>query len=468
MKIMMVTNNNLTRSNRTSVLVTQLVSIAPLAVFRVLFGGMMLASIIRFTLKGWINTLYIKPVFYFSYYGFEWVKPLSDPGMYILFLVMALAALFLMLGLFYRFSAILFFTTFTYVELIDKTNYLNHYYFVSIIAFLLIFLPAGCYFSLDAYRKPQMRLTQIPRLFILILQLQLGIVYFFAGVAKLNADWLLHAMPLRIWLPAHTDFPLIGSLLDKVWIAYFFSWFGALYDLSIPFLLLFKKTRGLAYFFVIAFHLMTFFLFQIGMFPFIMIICTLIFFPENIHQRILEIFTRIIDRFKFPQRAVTDKTYTFAPFIKQSFFLLLIVHFTLQVLIPFRFLLYPGKLFWTEQGYRFSWRVMLMEKAGKAFFYVTDPATKRSGEAMMDHDLTANQEKMMATQPDMILQYAHFLKDKYIGLGIKKPEIRVESYVSLNGSGSRLFIDKSVDLTKEQESFKPKDWILPFEEQQKP
>jgi hypothetical protein len=468
MKIMMVTDNNLTRINRISILATQLVSIAPLAVFRILFGGMMLVSIIRFTLKGWIYTLYIKPAFYFSYYGFEWVKPLGDPGMYILFFVMALAALFLMIGLFYRFSAILFFITFTYVELIDKTNYLNHYYFVSIIAFLLIFLPAGSYFSLDTYRKPQTRFTHIPRLFILILQLQLGIVYFFAGVAKLNTDWLFHAMPLRIWLPAHTDFPLIGPLLDKVWIAYFFSWFGACYDLSIPFLLLFKKTRALAYFFVIAFHLMTFFLFQIGMFPFIMIICTLIFFPENVHQRILEKIKKITGRLKIPMRAVTDKTYTFAPFVRQSLTALLIIHFTLQILIPFRFLLYPGKLFWTEQGYRFSWRVMLMEKAGKAFFYVTDRATKRSGETMMDHDLTANQEKMMATQPDMILQYAHFLKSKYQALGIKDPEIRVESYVSLNGSGSRLFIDKTIDLTKECESFKSKGWILPFEEKKKP
>jgi hypothetical protein len=461
---MMVTDANLTRSNPIGTLTSQLVSIAPLAVFRILFGGMMLTSIIRFSLKGWIYTLYIKPVFYFSYYGFEWVKPLGDPGMYFLFFAMALAALFLMLGLFYRYAAVLFFATFTYVELIDKTNYLNHYYFVSIVAFLMILLPAGSYFSLDALRKPQTRLTHIPRLFILILQFQLGMVYFFAGLAKLNADWLLGAMPLRIWLPAHTDLPLIGFLLDKVWIAYFFSWFGALYDLSIPFLLLFKKTRGLAYFFVIAFHLMTFFLFQIGMFPFIMIICTLIFFPEQVHQRILEKFRTIFSRLKFPVKLNTDKVHTFNPLIKRLLIGLLVVHFALQILIPFRYLLYPGKLFWTEQGYRFSWRVMLMEKAGKAFFYVTDGVTKRSGETMMDGDLTANQEKMMATQPDMILQYAHFLKTKYQTLGIKDPQIRVECYVTLNGSGSRLFIDKTVDLTRKQEGFKTKDWILPFEE----
>lgn len=436
------------------------VSIAPLAMFRVLFGGMMLISILRFACKGWIYKLYIKPVFYFSYYGFEWVKPLGDPGMYILFTIMGVAALFLMLGFFYRFSAILFFLTFTYVELIDKTNYLNHYYFVSIIAFLLILVPAGDYFSIDVRRKPQKTITRIPRLFILILQFQLGLVYFYAGIAKLNPDWLFQAMPLRIWLPAHTDLPLIGTLMDKAWIAYFFSWFGAIYDLSIPFLLLFRKTRGWAYFFVVFFHIMTFLLFQIGMFPFIMIICTLIFFPESLHQRIIAGMSKL---FRLTFEPAVDKNYIFAIPVKRLLVGLIIVHFTFQLLVPFRYLLYPGKLFWTEQGFRFSWRVMLMEKAGKAFFYVTDPVTKRSGETMMDNDLTVNQEKMMATQPDMILQYAHYLKKKYQAQGIANPEIRVECYVTLNGSGSRLFIDKTVDLTKEEDSFKNKNWILPFE-----
>ena len=134
-----------------------------------------------------------------------------------------------------------------------------------------------------------------------------------------------------------------------------------------------------------------------------------------------------------------------------------------SILLPFRYALYPGRLFWTERGYRFSWRVMLMEKVGKAFFYVTDKDSGRSGEAMMNDYLTPNQEKMMATQPDMILQYAHFLKQKYQQQGIKNPEIRVECYVTLNGSGSRLFIDKNVDLTSIEDSFRHKWWVLPFE-----
>ena len=125
---------------------------APLAIFRVCFGFMMFFGILRFWVKGWIETLYIEPIFHFTYYGFSWIK---DWGVYtyILFIVCGLSALFVMVGLFYRTAIILFFLSFTYIELIDKTTYLNHYYLISILSFLLCFIPANATFSLDNFRK---------------------------------------------------------------------------------------------------------------------------------------------------------------------------------------------------------------------------------------------------------------------------------------------------------------------------
>lgn len=436
------------------------VHIAPLVVFRIIFGAVMFSATVRFILKGWIYDLYIKPVFYFSYYGFEWLKPLDSWGMYIVFGIMALSYLLVMLGYYYRIAIITAFLTFTYVELIDKTNYLNHYYFVSIISFLLIFLPAHRYFSIDVIRKPFLRITQIPQWTIAAIKFQLAIVYIYAGLAKLNYDWLFRAMPLKIWLPANIHLPIIGSFMDYEWTAYFFSWFGALYDISIVFFLMNRRTRFIAYIFVVIFHVMTKLLFPIGMFPYVMIFCTLIFFSEDFHKRLINFFSR----WKSLKPVIKNEinlTYQ----LKNKFILYVFaVHFILQIIIPWRFLLYPGKLFWTEQGYRFSWRVMLMEKAGTTFFYVREPDTGRESEVMNCDYLTKNQEKMMATQPDMILQFAHFLKKKYQDMGIKNPEVRVESYVSLNGSGSRLFLDSTIDLIKERENFFSKRWILPFVE----
>ena len=121
---------------------------APLAVFRILFGLMMLISIIRFWSYGWIDKLYIQPKLFFSYYGFEWVKPIGDYT-YLLFAICGISAFFVALGYRYRISIIVFFLSFTYIELMDKTTYLNHYYFISLLSFLLIFLPANAHFSVD-------------------------------------------------------------------------------------------------------------------------------------------------------------------------------------------------------------------------------------------------------------------------------------------------------------------------------
>ena len=113
---------------------------------------MMLFSIIRFWAKGWIEKLYIDPVFHFKYYGFEWVTDLGS-NIYLLFIICGLSSFFLILGLYYRAAIIIFFLSFTYIELIDKTTYLNHYYFVSVLSFLMCWLPAANYFSIDACRK---------------------------------------------------------------------------------------------------------------------------------------------------------------------------------------------------------------------------------------------------------------------------------------------------------------------------
>jgi len=435
--------------------------IAPLVVLRIAFGAVLFISTVRFIAKGWIHDFFIVPKFHFPFYGFEWIHPMGAAGMYSLYVVMAIAALFITIGLFYRIAAITFFLCFCYAELIDKTYYLNHYYLVSVFTFLLIWVPAHRYFSIDVLRKPSLKVTTVPAWTITIFKLQLGITYFFAGLSKLTYDWLINAMPLRIWLPAKADLPVIGPLLSHEWVAYLFSWAGALFDLSIVFLLSNKKTRRIGYVFVIVFHLLTVCLFQIGMFPYIMLSATLIFFSESFHKTVIQKIRSL-----FTKKSVDNKiplSLYIPDFRRKIIYTLLAVYFVLQLLLPARFLLYPGKLLWTEEGYRFSWRVMLMEKGGTTFFYIKNPATGRKFEVNNAQFLTPYQERMMETQPDMILQYAHILSSEYKKQGIEKPEVTVACYVTLNGTGSQLYIDSTVNLANEKETlFGHNKWILPF------
>ncbi len=105
---------------------------------------------------------------------------------------------------------------------IDKTNYLNHYYFVSLVSFIIIFLPASINFSVDNKIFKRAEISEIPRFFILPLQLQMFMVYFFAGISKLNSDWLLEAQPLKIWLPAFFTLPFDwifnGKRMDSLFV----------------------------------------------------------------------------------------------------------------------------------------------------------------------------------------------------------------------------------------------------------
>ena len=543
------------------------VPIAPLITFRILFGALMMVGALRFMWSGWIERLYGEPVFFFKYYGFEWVQVFDVPGMYLLYGIVALSAGLVMLGLFYRAAIITFFLSFTYAELTDLTNYLNHYYLVCLLAFLLIFLPAQRRFSLDVWRKPKQRLDQVPVWTINMLILQLSIVYFFAGFAKLNPDWLFRAMPLAVWLPAKADLPLIGSLLTLSWMPFAFSWAGALYDLTIPFWLMNRRTRPFAYAAVVVFHVLTRILFNIGLFPFIMIFNTLIFFPASFHEKLLSrigyrrrgepemgireegsvftdaglsgIFSRktIASYKQNPTLQIkgpfdlSEVDASIAPlFCKQStapkpepqwpirpserskvcrnpvsafatseisnvylysasllgvvesllrssrqilsvpsFYklkghclaTLLGVYFLIQLLLPLRYLLYPGNVLWTEEGYRFAWRVMLVEKAGQATFTVEDPATGRRSEVINSDYLTTFQEKQMVIQPDFILQYAHFLAEEYREkYGIENPVVTVDCHVALNGRASRRLIDPDVNLAACRDGLAPKHWIL--------
>lgn len=433
---------------------------APLVVFRLLFGVMMCFSIIRFWYHDWIDLLYIQPKFHFSFYGLEFIKPLGNYT-YILFAICFLAAFFVAIGFKYRIAIITFFLSFTYIELMDKTTYLNHYYFISVLSFLMIFLPANSSFSVDSYRLKKAYKT-IPNWTIDSIKLLLGIVYFYAGIAKLNSDWLFKAMPLKIWLPSKYDLPLIGeTLMQQEWFHYAMSWSGMLYDVTIPFLLLYKRTRWFAFFFVVVFHVFTRILFPIGMFPFIMIVSTLIFFEANFHLKVIALIKRLLNQmFKLNHSIVLAENYSFTN--KKLTVGVVAVFMIIQLVLPFRYLAYPNELFWTEEGYRFSWRVMLMEKMGISTFKIVNSKTGSYFYVDNKDFLTPLQEKQMSFQPDFILEYAHYLGDHFTKQGHKNVEVYVQSYVALNGRPSQPYIDSKIDLYKEKESFKHKTWILPF------
>ncbi len=425
---------------------------ASLVFFRVGFGLLMLWSLLRFWARGWIQAYYIDPAFHFTYSGLAWIKPWTAYGLpqwtlYAHVLVLCVACLAIAGGFFYRTACAVFFLGFTYLELIDKTFYLNHYYAISVLALLLCFLPLDQSFSL---RVP--RLLPLPQWPLWVLRIQVGLIYFFAGLAKINGDWLWAAEPLRRWLPAFSNTPWVGALFLMPVLPWLMSWVGMLFDLTIPFWMSHPRWRRYAYVAVLGFHLLTAWLFPIGLFPWLMMFLALVFFAPNWPLVFL----------KGPQTRLGRPAIHFSEAVLLSpgrrwvlgLFLLW------QCVMPLRHWMYPGNVLWTEEGFRFAWHVMLIEKTGWVEFTLKDPVSGRFW-VLSPQDLTPFQQRMMSTQPDMILQYAHHLVAQRVQQ-YPHLEVYAESYAALNGRPSQLLIDPQVNLRDFDHNLWPKPFLIPL------
>jgi len=432
------------------------IDIASLVVFRIAFGAIMVWEVYRYIAYNRIFRFYIEPAYNFAYEGFNWVTPWSGNGMYIHFIAIAIFGFLMMVGLFYRAAAIGMFFTFTYIFLLDKAQYLNHFYLVSLISFIMIFIPAHRSFSLDAKIWPKNKSNQVPFWGLALLRFQIGIPLLYGGFAKMNSDWL-QAQPLQIWLSDNGDFPLIGSFIVTKAGAYTLSYGGLLFDLCIVPLLVWRKTRMLGLAAAILFNLMNAKLWNIGIFPWFMIAGTLLFLEPNWPRRLLGKFTNLkiktinLLRVEVPLRQ------------RKIILSLLGVFAAIQILLPFRHFLYPGNVSWTEEGHRFSWHMKLRGKAGWVRFYAENPKTGQKEIVAINPYLSSRQYRKMSSRPDMILQFSHFLADRYrINKGWKDVEIRVDSWAALNGRQTQRMIDPKVDLSKEPRKLTHDPWIIPL------
>ena len=422
-----------------------------LIVFRMIFGLLCFLEAVGAVFTGWIRRTLIEPEFTFSFIGFEWLQPLPGNWMYVYYFVMGILGLLIMVGYKYRFSMLMFALMWTATYLMQKSSYNNHYYLLFLLSFLMVFLPANRYASIDVKLNPSLKRLSMPSWCKWVFVLQLFILYTYASIAKLYPDWLDTSV-IAILMKNKASYPIIGELLQQTPVHYVLAYGGILFDgLIIP-LLLYKPTRKYAFLVSIFFHLFNSIVFQIGIFPYLSLAFSLFFFEPKTIQKIF-----------LKKKPFYNSNEVIVPKYSNVLIVCFSIYFLIHISLPLRHHFFEDDVLWTEEGHRLSWRMMLRAKNGRTTYSVIDAETNSPIPIKLNDYLTKKQQRSASTKPDVIWQFAQHLKQDFAKKG-KTVKVYVKSYVSVNGKPSKQLIDPKIDLANEEwHHFKHHDWILPSE-----
>ena len=437
------------------------IDIASLVFFRIALGLLMAWEVCRYFKNESIYHYWLEPRFLFKYYGFSWIHPWPGNWLYIHWAILGVLALFVAFGFLYRISATLMFLSYAYFFLLDEARYVNHTYLICLYCLLLAIVPAHRSFSIDAKMRPSLRSDTVPAWTLWLLRFQMAVVYIFAGLVKLSPDWL-RGEPMRYQLSHATSVPVVGQFFGSEWAVYLISYGGLIFDLFVVPALLWKPTRVAAFCAALFFHLTNALWAVIGMFPWLALAATALFFPPDWPRRILE-------KLEFVRRRKSLKeTRPASPLQRRIVLAGLSVYVAIQLFLPLRHLLYRGGAEWTWAEHRFSWRMFVWTYASIANFYVTDPNSGASSEINLQDYLSARQAPQMGYLPDLPLQFAHYLASVLPDSGSKPLQVQARIFVAINGRKPTLYIDPVVDLAAEPRPLGRPKWLLRNDEPMPP
>lgn len=430
-----------------------------LAVFRVAFGALMVWDCWRFVHHDRIGRYYVEPDFLFTYAGFGWVRPLPEPWIHWAWLGVGVLGAMVMLGLFYRVAIVAFTLLFLYFFLLDKAQYLNHFYLILLFAALLCVIPAHRVWSLDAWRRAPAAPTTVPYAAVFALRAQLEIVLIYAGLVKLGPDWL-NGQPLAMWLAPHVDTAPFGWLLAQPAVIVAGAWGAvALHLIGAP-LLMIPRTRLAAFCVYCAFHMANAYFFNIGVFPWLTIAATTIFFAPDWPSRLGARLRRSVPPAAPPASLAPPAVARRLPVALMA---ALALWLGAQVAAPLRFLAFPAEVGWRGEGHRFAWRMRLYDRQADGVFVIRDLQTGAAAIVDPYTMLTDRQARTMLTRADMIRQFAVHLRETAAREHGRDIAVHAVVRKSLNGRRPQMFVDHAVDLSRQPRNlFGADSWILPL------
>lgn len=438
-----------------------------IGLFRLVFGAFMVFYAIYLYRIGFIPEGLLKPRVLFKYDYLEWLPLLPAPGMYAVLALMGAAALLLTLGVFFRWACWIFSVCLAFLFFQEKSYYNNHIYLFILLPLLLSATDADRFFSLRSKDRP---FSRVPRWQQFILQAQIVIVYFFAGVVKWKADWLIRQEPMTSLIRQFSDAHWLAPLLKHDINILLFTYGGFVLDIVSPILLWYKPVRNWAWIPFVLFHLSNSQIFDdISIFPFVMMGAMILFFETAE----LPLLRRLANTGTGKAVATPKKTKGNAqktaldtavglpatrPWIRR----VLVAYFAWQLLFPLRGFLLPNPLDYTTIGNRFAWRVKAdIRKPDGVKFTVQDGNTRQEYPVDIATFLNPAQIRGIASDPRMARDFAIALRSEAAKQGVQNPVVRASIRFGYNGRPPQDFVDPKVDLASAPYSpFKRLDWVV--------
>lgn len=419
-----------------------------LILFRIFFGLIFFAEAIGALALGWVDKNFIETKTNFTFIGFEWLLYLQNETMYVIFALMAVAAIGVMIGYKYRLSIISLTLLWSLVYFGQKTSYNNHYYLMWLIGLMMCFLPANSYASVDAKLDPEIKQNHMPQWIRWLFIVQISCVYFYATVAKFYPDWLDGTVTYNMFAGMTNVPDVVQAFFKKEEFQLFIAYMGIAFDgLIIP-ALLWKRTRWIAIIASLIFHIFNSITLQIGVFPYFALSFCIFFFPP---YQIRDFFFR--NKFK---EDFTGTTLAYKNALKYFFIPFLLI----QIILPIRHWFIKGDVLWTEEGHRLSWRMMLRSRTGEVIFKVVDKQTLQVLPFDNSELLNLKQRTRLNT-PDVVWQMAQKIKNHFKLQGKEVAVYAEHSSVSINLKPSKTFINSTVDLAAQDWGvISPAPWIL--------
>lgn len=420
---------------------------------------------------------------------FDFLKPLPLEWMYVVYLLMCIGEIGLMLGLFYQMSCLLYVVCYWYLFLLDKTRWNNHSYLFGLFGLMFLITDANRYWSLDGLLFKKKRNAHIPLWNYTLFRFQIFLLYFYAGLKKLDLDWVSGYSMHKI--ADNFVFAPFRLFLTEDQIGYFVVHLGGLIiDLFLGFFLFFDGTRKIAFLIGTSFHLMNSQIFSIGMFPWTCIATMPLFCPTDWPRKMFTRFPRSMSfilpaddqlqrschciyekedikaethRKRDTSKVVDDKLAppTRAGLYHKLSITAMIAYICVQCILPYSHGITKGYNNWTNGLYGYSWDMMVhnWQLQHVKITYIN----KDTGEEGYLNPTAWTPGGRWNSHADMVKQYARCVQEKMRSFDIPNVELYIDVWRALNDRFQQRTYDPRVNILEADWSpFSNPSWTLPL------